>query len=145
MQRSVDRPAGPAILDDAVLQGAEVAADGDVLSPDLKVDAERLQDAAADAVFERVVAEQAQVPGPAARRDARQDRQAQPADALAGTGVQVGGAGRFQLGLAAGLQRQPAQAVGDQQDDLGVVGLAEFGDQVVDVHAREFTPARNVT
>ena len=53
------------------------------LVADLEVDPERLQDAAADAVFERVVPEEAQVPGPAARRDARQDRQAQTADALA--------------------------------------------------------------
>ena len=68
-----------------------------------------------------------------------------PHDAVAGAGVEVRGAGGFQFGLAAGLERQPAEAVGHQQDDLGVRRFAEFADQVVDVHAGEFTARRSMT
>ena len=74
-------------------------------------------------VLERVVAEQAEMARPAAGRDAGQDRDAQAADLPSTQGVEVRRAGRFQLGLAARLERQAAQAVGHQQDDLA--GVAE--------------------
>ena len=44
--------------------------------PELEADAGRLQRPAADDVFQRIVAEQAQMPRPAAGRDARLDRNA---------------------------------------------------------------------
>ena len=92
----------------AGVQGAEVAADRDVLRANLKIDAQRFEDAPADPVLERVVAEQAQMPRPAARRVARQHRQTQAADALLGAPVEVRRARGFQLRLAARLQRQAA-------------------------------------
>ena len=119
------RPAGAAVGDLAVVvDGAEVAADGHVARADLEVDAERFEDAAADAVFERIVAEQAEVAGAAAGRDAGQHRDAQAADAFAGQASRFGVRADLQLGLAARLQGQAAQAVRDQQDDFGGVLFA---------------------
>ena len=51
----------------ARVERAEVAADGHVVRLQLEADARRLEHAAADQVLERIVAEQAQVPRPAAR------------------------------------------------------------------------------
>ncbi len=48
--------------------------------------------------------------------------------------VEVRRAGRFQLGLAARLQRQAAQAVRDEQDDFGGVVFVQFADEGVKVH-----------
>jgi hypothetical protein len=106
------RPAGAAVADLArLVDRAEVAADGDVLGPDLEVDAQRFEDAAADAVLERVVAEQAEVAGAAAGGDARQDRDAHAADAFAGQRVEVRRPRRLEFRLAVRLDRQAAQAV----------------------------------
>ena len=76
-------------------------------------------------ILERVVAEQPQVARAAARRDARLDRNAAAADAAPGQRVEIRRAGRFQLGHAARLQRQPAQAVGHQHHDFGIVFLVQ--------------------
>ena len=85
------RPAGAAVADLAgVIHRAEVAAHRHVARADLEVDAERLQDAAADAVLERVVTEQAQVAGAAAGRNSGQNRGAQAANALPGCFIQIG-------------------------------------------------------
>jgi len=56
------------------VDSAEVASGGDVAGADLKVDAEGFQDAAADLVFQRIVAEKPEVAWSAAGRDAGQDR-----------------------------------------------------------------------
>ena len=72
-------PAGAPVGDRAVRpERAEVAADRDVVRAQIEVDPERLEHAAADAVPQRIVAEQAEVPRPAAGRDAghHRDRQA---------------------------------------------------------------------
>ena len=60
----------------AGVERAEVAAGRHVVSAQLEADARRLERAAADAILERIVAEQPQVPRPAAGRDARLDRNA---------------------------------------------------------------------
>ena len=83
---------------------------------------------------QRIVAEQTEVARPAARRDARQDGDAQAADAVAGAGVEVRRAGRLQFGLAARFQRQAAQAVGDQQDDFRWVVFTQLANQFVHAH-----------
>ena len=68
----------------------------------MKVDAQRFEDTAADAVLERVVAEEGEVAGPAAGRDAGQDRDTQAAHAVAGEGIEVGGRRGFQFRLDRG-------------------------------------------
>src|SRR5207244_2831438 len=83
-------PSGAAIGDDAsVVDGAEVAADCHIARADLEIDAERFEDAAAYAIFQWIVAKQAEMAGPASRRDARQHRHAEAAHAFAGTTVQI--------------------------------------------------------
>ena len=91
---------------------------------------------AADEVFERVVAKQAQVARPAAGSDAGTDRNAAALHADFGQGIEVRRLGRFQLRLAARRQRQAAQAVGDEHDDLRVVLDVQFAGEGVGVHGR---------
>ena len=132
----VTRPPGPAIRNLArSIERAEVAANGDILGSDGEVDAQRFQNAATDAVLEWVVAEEREVPRSAARRDARQHGCAETADAVANHGIEVWSRGGFHLGFAARFERQPAEAVGHEKNDLGVCGLAELLNQFVDVHA----------
>ena len=78
--------------------GTEVAAGGHVSGLEFYVNPQRFQDASANLVFQRVVAEQRQVPRAAAGSDTRQDRRGQPAGALFRHGVEVGRVGRLQLG-----------------------------------------------
>ena len=115
-------PSGAAVGDVACgVERAEVAADGHVVGPELEADAGGLQRPAADQVLHRIVAEQAQVSRSAAGGDAGGDRDHAAQDAAAGQGVEVRRLGGFQLGLAARLDRQAAQAVGHQHDDFRVV------------------------
>ena len=65
------------------------------------------------------------------------DGDAAAADAALGERVEVRRVGRFQLGQAARLLRQAAEAVGDVHDDLGVVLDVQFAGEVVDVHGGE--------
>ena len=51
-----------------------------------------------------------------------------------GERVEVRRVGRFELGQAARLLRQAAEAVGDVHDDLGVVFDVQFAGEVVEVH-----------
>ena len=105
-------PAGAAIGDEPlVVDGAEVASDGDIARADLEVDAERFQDAAADLVFERVIAEQAEMARAAAGGDAGEDRDRQTADPFADHRIEVGGACGFEFGLAAELHGEAAESV----------------------------------
>src|SRR5262249_41159443 len=67
------RPAGAAVADQPLgVHRAEVSADRHVFWPDLKINAQRFKDAPADLVFERIVAEQTEVPRSAAGGDAGQ-------------------------------------------------------------------------
>ena len=99
-----------------------------------EADAGGFERAAADHVLQRVVAEQAQVPGAAAGADAGQHGNAAAQDAGFGERVEIGRVGRFQLGLAARLLRQAAQAVAHVHDDLGVVLDVQFAGKSVDIH-----------
>ena len=85
--------ARPPVGDQPALECREVAPGDEVAFPHLDVRAERLEDAAAEDVAERVVAEEAQVGRPAAGRDAHQH------------GVR---------------QAARAQAVDHEEDDLGI-------------------------
>ena len=127
--------AGAAVGDLAVgVDGAEVAARGDVGGLQVEVDAGGLEDAAADRVDHRVVAEEREVAGPAAGRDAVADRQREAARAVAGDVVEVRRPGGFELGAAGLRVRQAAEAVHDEQHDLGVGLLGKLADEV-EVHA----------
>src|SRR5205823_159386 len=106
------RPARPAVGDQALcIDRAEIAADRHILRADLEVDSERFENSPADAIFERVVAEETEMPRAAPRRDARQHGNTQAAYPFTHTGVQVWRPRRFELGLAPWLHRQTAQAV----------------------------------
>ena len=85
---------------------------------------------AADEVLVGIVAEKGQVTRPAARRDAQSHRLAEAKGRSRGQRVQVGLDGGLQLGLAARLQRQPAQTVEHQQHDLAGRVDAELPHQV---------------
>jgi hypothetical protein len=79
-----------------VVQRAKIGAGGDIARLQLQPQAERLNHAAPHFIFQRIITEQPQMPRPAARRDARGDRDHAPLRADRGPGVQVGRAGRFQ-------------------------------------------------
>src|SRR5206468_4261786 len=71
--RGVDS-AGAAVGDDAFgIECAEIGARGDIAGVQFQAEPERLDDAATDLKNEGIVAEQAQVSGPAARGDAGRD------------------------------------------------------------------------
>src|SRR5581483_9052321 len=114
------------------VDGAEVAARGDVRRLEVEVDAQRLEHAAPNGVAHRVVPEERQVPGPAARRHAGGDGHRHAADALLRQPVQAGDVRLLQL-RASALVRQTAQAVDDEEQDLRVAGDAQLAEQV-EVH-----------
>ena len=119
-------------VDDAALriERAEVASCGDVLRLEIEVDTERLEDATADVVAQRIVPEQREVAGAAPRRDPVPHRHREAAGALCGEKVHVRGIGRLEL-AAAGLRvRQPAQAIDHGQHDLRVVRDGELTDEI---------------
>ena len=127
--------AGAAVADVAAgVERAEVRADGDVALLQREADAGGFERAAADQVLERIVAEQAEMAGAAAGADAGQDGDAAAEDADFGEGVEVRRVGRFELGQAARLLRQAAEAVGHVHDDLGVVFDVQFAGELVEVH-----------
>src|SRR5438874_600968 len=82
-----------------------------------------------------VVAKQAQVPGPTAGCDTRQNGNAQTANRFADQAVEIRSAGRLELGLAAWLHGQPTQAISYQQNDLAVTRLAELAQELMNLHS----------
>ena len=122
---------GPAVGDVAgLVDGAEVQPGGHVAVLQRELHAQGAEHAAADLVDQRVVAEQAQVPRPAAGRDAGGHRaRAGRRRAAAGQGVEVGLLGLLQGGALAGVVAV-AQAVHHQQDDPLVVLDRQRTDQV---------------
>ena len=90
---------------------------------------------AADQVLDRIVAEQAQMSGSAAGRDAGGDRIHAALNAVSGQGVQIGGLGGLQFGRSARLDGQSAQAVGHEHHDFRLVGDLQVADQLLDIHA----------
>jgi hypothetical protein len=118
--------AGPPVGDRAVgVDGAEVPPRGDVATLQLEVDAERLQDPAPHRVAQRIVAEEAQVPGAAARGDPGADVAEQPARGVAGEAVESGDVGGLELALAGARLGQTSEAIERAEHDLGGGGLHE--------------------
>ncbi len=110
---------GAAVGDDPVrVHRTEVAARGDILGAEFEIHAESFERAAANLVLDRVIPEDGEVTGPAAHGDARPGRLGQPQGGSARQRVQVGSAGRLELGLAARFHRQPAQPIQDDQRDF---------------------------
>jgi hypothetical protein len=125
---------GPAVDNQAALERREVAAGHEVALANFDVRAERLQDAAAEPVAERVVAEQAEVGRAAPGRNAHQDGVGDAAAAAKRQAVQMGRLGGLQLGLA--VPRQASQPVDDEQDDLGLGRLSQLSGQGFPFHGR---------
>jgi hypothetical protein len=109
---------------------AKVAPRGDVVGRQIEVDAERLEHAAADAVAERIVAEEPEMTRPAAGRDPRRHGDRQPAHVAGHQRVQIGRRGSLEPGRPARRHGQAAQAVGNEQHDLRLVRLREVSDQI---------------
>ena len=128
------RPARRSVMLPCGVERAEVAADGHVLRPQLEADAGGLQGPAADQVLDRIVAEQAQVSGPAAGGNARGDGIHASLDPVFCQGVQIGGLGGLQFRRSARLDRQPAQPVGHQHDDLRLVRGFQVADELLNIH-----------
>jgi hypothetical protein len=89
-----------------------------ILSRQGELDADGLQHAAADLMFVGIVAEERQVRRPTAGGDARPDGLVQAADAARHQAIHVRRVGCLQGRRAAGLHRQPPQAVQDYHGDL---------------------------
>src|SRR4029450_5223832 len=87
--------------------------------PRLEVEPERLGDAPAPGVAERVVAEEPEMPGAAARRHAGADVADEPASRARGEGMEVREARGLELALARLRARQAAEPVQRAGDQLG--------------------------
>jgi hypothetical protein len=87
---------------------------------DLDAAIDRFQDAAPDSELEWVVPEEAEMTWAATWRDTGSDRIGQAQTTRCGQPVQVGGAGCLQLCLAVAGTRKTANAVQDQEDNLGL-------------------------
>ncbi len=73
-----------------------------------------------DIVLERVVAEESEVTGTAARSNPRQHRDTHATDAPLSQSIRFGVLAVFELGLATRLERKPTQSVTHIQDDFGL-------------------------
>ena len=124
-------PAGPPVGDAAGrIERAEVPPRGDVARPEVEVDPQGFEDAAPHRVAERLVAEEAEVPGAAPGCDARADVTEQAAGAPPRQGVEMGNSGGLQLGQTRGRVREAAQPVRREEDDLGGPGNGQAPNQI---------------
>src|SRR2546429_325580 len=115
-------PAGAPVGDlPRAVDRAEVPARGDVAGAQVELDAERLEDAAPDLIVERIVAEEPEVAGPAARRDARRDVADEAAGGLGGEQGEIGQVSRLELRASSVGSREPAEALARDEGDLGGV------------------------
>ena len=101
-------PAGAPVGDPArAVHGAEVSARGDVAGAKVEFDAERLEHAAAHLELEWIVAEESEVPGPAARGDPGRDVADEAAGGLGGELRQIGQMRGLELRAARLGSRKP--------------------------------------
>ena len=129
----------PIFNEPVVVEGAEIATDSDILRAEVEIDAQGFQDAAADLIADGVIAEQAQVPRSAAGCDSGKDGNTQPQDSAHTQCVEIGGARRLQFGQVSRLEGEPAQAIGDEQNDFGIILSHQAACQIVQVvHALFF-------
>ena len=107
------------------IDGAEIDPDRHVVPGQRQTDAKGRQGAAADIAGDRVVAEERQVPGAAARRYPGCHRNAKPGDAGVGERVKIRRIRDLQLSPAGIGMRQTAQTVDDEQDHPLIARLGE--------------------
>ena len=108
---------GAPVRDEAVFaDGGEVPACGHVAASHGKPDAERLENAPADLVRERVIPEKRQMGGTASGRYPAADRVGHAAFRLGGQGVQVGRLRCLERGTP--LHRYPADAIHHEEHNL---------------------------
>ena len=133
--RRVNAPGAP-VGDDAFgVERAEVGARRHVARPQFQAQAQRLDDAAAHLEFQRVVAKQAQVSRPAARSDARRNRDHPSLRRVFGQRIQVGGDRRFERREIALLARgDVAHAVQHHQRQLGGGLQSQFRIKSIQIH-----------
>ena len=126
-------PAGSAVGDESVfVDAAEVASDGDVIGSEFEVDTQCFENASADVVFQRVVAKEAKVTGPASGRNPWQHRDTASGFSDGCQLIEVWRIGCFEFRSASGFQRQSAQSIGDQQYDFRTVIFLQSPGEVVD-------------
>src|SRR2546422_8967334 len=136
---SASRPRAPVGDATGGVNGAEVAARGHIARAEVELDPEGLEDAAPDLVAERVVAEEPEVPWPAAGRDPRRHVADETARRLGGERREVRQVPRLELGAARLGARQAPQAVEREHDDLRGVLDDERRDQLQH-RSRPLTP-----
>ena len=136
--------AGAAVGDVARrVERAEVAADGHVALFEMEADAGRLQRPAADQVLDRIVAEQAQVAGPAAGADAGKHRNAAAEDADFRQRVEVAACWPSSSSvLPPGCCGRPPRPSADIHHDFRVVLDVQFAGEVLDVHGESRVKGR---
>jgi hypothetical protein len=127
---------GAPVGDDAFgVERAEVGARRDVAGPQFEAQAQRLDDAAANLEFQRVIAEQAQVSRPAARSDAWRNRDHPSLRRVFRQRIEVGGDRCFQRREIALLARgDVANAVDHDQRQLGGGLQGQFRIKSIQVH-----------
>jgi hypothetical protein len=124
-------PCAP-VCDEALgIHGTKVATNSDVEVADFEINTQGLEDASADAVFQGIVAEEAEMTRSASGGNALEHRDGEPRNPFAGKGIEIGSACGLELGFARGLQGQATESIGHQQYDFTVRGLSEFADKVV--------------
>ena len=131
----VNAPGAP-VGDDAFgVERAEVGARRHVAGPQFQAQPQRLDDAAAHLELQRVVAKQAQVSRPAARSDARRNRDHPSLRRVFRQRIEVGGDRRFQRREIALLARgDVAHAVEHDQRHLGGGLQSQFRIKSIQVH-----------
>src|SRR2546422_568420 len=110
---------------------------GDVARAQVELDAQRLENSAADLVPERIVAEEPEVSGTTARSDSRRDVTDETARSLGGELREIGEPRGLELGAAGLGSRKPPEPVERDEDDLRRVRDDERRD---DIEHRRFTP-----
>ena len=120
---------GAAVGDDALrVERGEIRAGANVAGLEFHAEAERLDDAAADLKFQRIIAEQAEMARPAAGRDAGRGGNHPALRGIPGEFVEVRRRGGLERRHVILLRRgDVAEAVEDDQRELGFGFERQFG------------------
>ena len=109
-------PPRPPVRDNArLVHRAEIAPSRHVLRPQVEIDPQGREHSAPDLIAKGIVAEQGQMGGTAAGRQADPNRDMQAANTCLGQPVQVRNTGGLEFCLPVLRIRQPPQSVKDQQ------------------------------
>ncbi len=129
--------AGAAVADQSLgVQRAKISARGNVIGSQFETNARRLERPAADHVLQRVVTEQRQMSGTAARSDAGLDRNAEARHTAPRKHIEPRRLRRLEFGQAARLEWQAPQPIGDHHDDLRIVARVQAARQLMHIHTQ---------